>query len=128
VGARSRPVSYGDGKLKINFLKGMICLPEGTLSVVMDRESGKTGTGSSPRPRAAREFLLTVRLVHAKREGLILTTLSSSRAAAPTLDLTVKRGDPRPRSGAFTVYRDGSIAAKPSVDQSQAGGKACEVP
>jgi VWFA-related protein len=127
--ARDRGFQVTPDQLKLgNFLDKMtVTLPPGKYSLesaVMDRESGKIGTGRA-------EFT-----VPAKVPGVAISSLTPMRSytpnakgldpndpfqfqggsITPTMDLAVKKGPNAVLRLFFTVYRDVSISAAPTVD------------
>jgi VWFA-related protein len=127
--ARDRAFQVTPDQLKLgNFLDKMtVTLPPGKYSLesaVMDRESGKTGTMRA-------EFS-----VPPKAPGVAISSLTPMRSYAPnakgldpndpfqfqggsitpTMDLAVKKGPNAVLRLFFTVYRDVTIAAAPTVE------------
>ena len=101
-------------------------------SAVMDRESGKIGMQRSEFTVAAHgsgvaiSSLTPMRSYTPNAKGLDANDPFQFQGGSitPTLDLTVKKGPNAVLRLFFTVYQDGSISSKPSVEiEFLAGGK-----
>jgi VWFA-related protein len=141
--ARDRGFQVTPEQLKLgNFLDRMtVTLSAGkyTLeSAVMDRQSGKIGTGHleftvpSKVPGVAISSLTPMRSYTPNAKGLEPNDPFQFQGGAitPTLDLTVKKGPNAVLRLFFTVYQDASVAAKPTVEIEflQAGKSLTKVP
>jgi VWFA-related protein len=107
-------------------------------SAVMDRESGKIGTGKAEftvpakTPGVAISSLTPVRSYTPNAKGLDPNDAFQFQGGSiiPTMDLTVKRGPNAALRLFFTVYPDASISAAPAVEVEflQAGKSLTKVP
>ena len=128
--ARDRAFQVTPDQLKLgNFLDKMtVTLPPGKYSLesaVMDRESGKTGTVRSDftvpaklLPGVAISSLTPMRSYTPNAKGLDPNDPFQFQGGSitPTMDMTVKKGPNAVLRLFFTVYRDATIAAAPTVE------------
>jgi hypothetical protein len=141
--ARDRSLLVTPDQLKLgNFLEKMpVALPAGEYtieSVVMDQQSGKSGTQRAEFTVAAWSHgvgissLTPMRSYTPNAKGLDPNDPFQFQGGSitPTLDLTVKKEPNAVLRLFFTVYQDSSIAAKPSVEIEfrQAGKTLTKVP
>jgi VWFA-related protein len=141
--ARDRGFQVTPDQLKLgNFLDKMtVTLPPGkyTLeSAVMDRESGKIGTGRleftvpAKAPGVAISSLTPMRSYTPNAKGLDPNDPFQFQGGSitPTMDLTVKKGPNAVLRLFFTVYQDASVSAAPAVEIEflQAGKSLTKVP
>ena len=126
---RDRGFQVTAEQLKLgNFLDKMtVTLPPGNYtleSAVMDRESGKIGSGRSPftvparAPGVAISSLTPMRSYTPNVKGLDPNDPFQFQGGSvtPTMDLTVKKGPNAVLRLFFTVYRDAATAAAPTVE------------